>query len=112
MKTEEKQAIKHEIEQRIVQTKKIIERLREKIKPVPLDGTIGRVTRMDAIEHKSIAETHLREAAESLSMLEQALGNLYQDSFGVCAKCAQKIPLERILAIPEVRLCVSCASVL
>ncbi len=110
METEEKQLIKLEIEARIAQTKKNIASLREKIKPIPLDGTIGRVTRMDAIGHRSIAEASLRDAEASLSLLEHALKNLDEESFGVCTKNKVKIPLERILAIPEVRLCVNCAS--
>ena len=111
MNKEERQSIKNEIEGRIAQTKKTIENLREKSKPVALDGTIGRVTRMDAIVHKSISEATLREAEASLSMLEQALNNIDAQSFGICCGCKVEIPLERILAIPEVRLCVSCASV-
>ncbi|MCP4648470.1 MAG: TraR/DksA family transcriptional regulator [PVC group bacterium] len=110
MTPEEKQSIKNEIEQRIVKTKETIESLRKQIKPIPLDGAIGRVTRMDAIQCRSIAEANLREAEECLSLLEHALSNLDEESFGVCGKCKQQIPLERILAIPEVRLCVNCAS--
>ena len=111
MTPEERQSIKDEIEQRIHQTNKNIKSLREKIKPIPLDGSIGRVTRMDAIAHRSISEANLRESMASLSMLEYAMDNFDKESFGICSKCKKKIPLERILAIPEVRLCVSCASV-
>ncbi|MCK4994261.1 MAG: TraR/DksA C4-type zinc finger protein [Candidatus Omnitrophica bacterium] len=111
MTPEERRSINNEIKGRITQTEKTIESLREKIKPIPLDGTIGRVTRMDAIGHRSIAEAQLREAKESLSLLKYALLHLDEESFGVCGKCKRKIPLERILAIPEVRLCVTCASV-
>jgi len=110
MRPEDKDPIENEIKQRIAQTEQKIKNLREKIKPIPLDGTIGRVTRMDAIGHKSIAEANLREAVESLSMLEQALENLDKESFGVCANCKKQIPLERIMAIPEVLFCVGCAS--
>lgn len=112
MKPEERLSIKLEIKERIVQIKQNIESLRQKVKPIPLDGTIGRVTRMDAIGHRSIAEANLRDAEASLGMLEYALKNIDAENFGICAKCKNKIPLERILAIPEVRLCVRCASAL
>lgn len=107
---QERQTIKQEIQKRIEQTNKTIEKLREQSRPVALDGTIGRVTRMDAIGHRSISEASLREAENSLSMLEYALNNIDKENFGICGACKAKIPLERILAIPEVRLCVNCAS--
>lgn len=112
MKPEEKQSIQKEIDLRITKTKNTIERLREQIKPIALDGSIGRVTRMDAIQQKSMLEANLRSAEESLFRLEQALSNLDKPHFGICSKCQKQIPLERILAIPEARLCVSCASMI
>lgn len=111
MTPEERQSIKNEIEKQLTQTKKNIESLKEQIKPIPLDGTIGRVTRMDAIQCRSIAEANLRDAEGTLSLLEHALADLDEGSFGECVKCRKQIPLERILAIPGIRLCVNCANV-
>ena len=110
MTPQEKQSIKDEIEKQLAQTSKNIESLREQIKPIPLDGTIGRVTRMDAIQCRSIAEANLREGEGTLSLLEHALADLDADNFGECSICKKQIPLERILAIPGVRLCVGCAA--
>jgi len=110
MKPYEKEAIQKEISQRIEQTRKTIESLKKQIKPIPLDGTIGRITRMDAIAQRGIFETSLAEAEDSLVMLEYARDNLDKPDFAICLKCQQSIPLERILAIPETKLCVNCAS--
>lgn len=108
---EEKESIRKEIDLRIAKAKKTIERLHDQIKPIEVnDGSVGRVTRMDAIQQKSMLEANLRSAEESLTKLEQALDNLDKPHFGTCVKCQKQIPLERILAIPETRLCVSCAS--
>ena len=111
MMHEEKQSIRKEIDLRVAKTKKTIERLRDQIKPIEVnDGSVGRITRMDAIQQKSMLEANLRSAEELLSKLERALDNLDKPHFGICAKCQKQIPLERILAIPETRFCVNCAA--
>ncbi len=110
---EEKESIRKEIDLRIAKAKKTIERLHDQIKPIEVnDGSIGRVTRMDAIQQKSMLEANLRSAEESLTKLEQALDNLDKPHFGMCVRCQKQIPLERILAIPETRLCVRLAALL
>lgn len=107
---EEKESVRKEINLRIAKTNKTIERLHDQIKPIEVnDGSIGRVTRMDAIQQKSMLEANLRSAEELLSKLERALDNLDKPHFGICVKCQRQIPLERILVIPETRFCVNCA---
>ena len=106
---EEKRSVRKEIEERIDQTQKSIERLREQSRPVAPDSAIGRITRMDAIQQKSMAEANLRSAEETLMLLEEALTKFEDPSFGVCVKCHKAIPVGRILAVPEARCCVACA---
>jgi len=106
---EEKAKIREEIEKRIAQTQQSIASLKEHVKPIAPDNAIGRITRMDAIQQKSVYEANLRTAEESLLKLEQALTSFEDPAFGLCAKCKNPIPFERILIIPETRLCVPCA---
>jgi len=106
----EKKNIKLEIEKRIQVTEKKIESLREQTKPIAPDRAIGRITRMDAIQQKSINEANLRSSEESLHNLKKALQKLDDPNFGACILCQSPIPLERILALPETTRCISCAS--
>jgi DnaK suppressor protein len=110
MKTEEKQAVRKEIEQRIADAQKSMVTLREQIKPVPPSVAIGRLTRMDAIQQKSMAEANLRSAENDIKNLKKALLRLDEDNFGVCVVCGGEIPPGRILAVPEAKVCVKCAS--
>ncbi len=105
---EEKEKIRVEIKSRIEETRKSILSLQEQSKPVAPDRAIGRITRMDAIQQRSVSEANLRSAEEALFKLEEALGKVDNPSFGVCVRCGQRIPLERILIIPETRHCVPC----
>lgn len=66
MKNEEKKKLKEIIVFRIRETKKEIEELKELVKPIPLDASIGRVSRMDVINNKSINELGLRDKEQEL----------------------------------------------
>jgi DnaK suppressor protein len=93
----------------ITKTEKKIEKYKEMTKPVAPDCAIGRVTRMDAINNKSVTELVLRQAQEKHTMLMHVLTLVGTPEFGKCRKCNAQIPLGRILISPESMLCVNCA---
>ncbi len=86
-----------------------IKSLEEGSKPVAPDDAIGRLTRMDAINAKSINEANLNTAKVKLVKLERALSKLDDPDFGICAICEEPIPVGRIMLIPETTVCVQCA---
>ena len=93
----------------ISKTERSIEEFKEITKPVAPDVAIGRVTRMDAINNKSVAEAGLRLAETKLKNLQRVLSQLGSKDFGLCLKCNKPIPLGRILIRPQSLLCVQCA---
>lgn len=105
-----KEEIKQKINSEISKVKLKIKELEELTKPIAPDCAIGRVSRMDAINNKSINENALRKAKNKLKGMEIALQNVDDKDFGLCAKCNNKIPLGRILLVPHSRFCVNCAS--
>ena len=109
MTEEDKRKIRTLIEKKIEELKKSIISLEEQSKPVEPDRAIGRITRMDAIQQKSVSEANLRAAEENLYRLEETLPKIDQPGFGVCRACGKDIPFERLLIVPESRLCVACA---
>lgn len=108
MTKKEKAELKKIIVARIEDTKKEIGELQELVKPIPLDASIGRISRMDAINNKTINESSLREKIQQLKKLERALENSESDSFGVCTKCGDEIPFGRLEYMPHVTRCVKC----
>ncbi len=96
------------IEKEMVKLEKKIEELKEFTQPVEPDSAIGRISRMDAINNKSIYDASIQNSRNRLSQLENILKLKHDDSFGVCIKCHRDIPTERLKIRPEIRLCASC----
>lgn len=109
MQIEEKKKFEILIKEKIDQLKLDIKDLKELTKAVEPDCAIGRVSRMDAINNKSINEAALRKREEKLRGLEYALQQLPKEDFGTCSRCGNEIQKERILLMPESRFCVPCA---
>ena len=98
------------IKEAIDKTLKSIAIIEELTKPIAPENAIGRISRMDAINNKSVNDAALTQAKQKLKNLEITLSNLYEPEFGISAKCNNTIPLGRIMLMPQSRFCVNCAS--
>lgn len=94
----------------IEKTQLEITELKELTKPISPENAIGRVSRMDAINNKSINENRLRTAENKLRKLNHALANSQEEAFGSCSRCGGDIQLGRLMLLPESSFCVRCAS--
>lgn len=101
--------IKQSILSEISKTEALILEYRELSKPVAPDDAIGRISRMDAINNKSVTEASLRQAESKLKNLKRVLSFVGTKDFGICIKCGKAIPEARILYRPESLSCVNCA---
>ncbi|GAA4268651.1 TraR/DksA family transcriptional regulator [Hyunsoonleella aestuarii] len=101
--------VKIKILEEIDKTEKAILEYKEITKPIAPDVSIGRVSRMDAINNKSVNEASLRQAEIKLGNLKRVLERFGTEDFGICLKCKQPIPVGRILIRPQSLLCVNCA---
>ena len=109
MTEKEKVDIKARVIEEIQRTNNSITDYQEMTKPIPPENAIGRITRMDAINNKSVAEAALRQAEGKLKNLHYVLESIEDKNFGICLKCQKPIPVGRILLMPQSRYCVNCA---
>ena len=109
MSPQERKEIEKTILEEIQKTEEAIVHYKELTKPIAPENAIGRVSRMDAINNKSVNEAALQQAENKLKGLKIALSNLDDSGFGQCARCNNPIPLGRILLLPHSRFCVNCA---
>lgn len=110
MNEEERQALEAQIHEEIKRLEIEIERLQENIQPVAPDNAIGRLTRMEAINSKSINEANLGKAKKHIQRLNLALGRMDDEDFGICLSCERPIPIKRLMIVPESTHCVRCLS--
>lgn len=103
------QLIEH-IKTEIDKLNKKIEELKEFTAPVAPDNAIGRISRMDAINNKSIYDASMRNSQNRLRQLNQVLSITGDKEFGTCIQCHQPIPFERLKIRPEIRRCAKCLS--
>ncbi len=110
MTKEERASFKQQIIELIEETKADIEQTESMTEPVKPENSIGRISRMDAINNKSVMEASLRQKKRKLSKLQIALKKVDDEAFGHCRRCKKAINPKRLMLLPESDMCVSCAS--
>ena len=90
-------------------TIKTVFKYNELCKPISPDDAIGRVSRMDAINNKSVFDSALREAKVKLDQLNKIKLEISNENFGKCLKCKSYINIKRLMIRPNSRLCINCA---
>lgn len=109
MTAEEKIKLKSLIEFKIDRLNRQIIDLKELTQPIEPDCAIGRVSRMDAINNKSVNESGLRKKIDQVNGLEYALSIFEEAELDHCINCGEQIPTGRLFVMPESRKCVRCA---
>jgi len=105
----EKIDIRNRINQKMSGINSRIEEYIELTKPIPPSVAIGRVSRMDAINNRSVNEAALQHLKNQKKGLESAINRLNDDKFGRCVRCGELIPVERIIIMPGATKCVRCS---
>ncbi|MCG8532486.1 MAG: TraR/DksA family transcriptional regulator [Desulfovibrionales bacterium] len=105
----QREALVQRMHEEVGRLKVEITRLKDLTKPVAPDAAIGRLSRMDNIVNNSVNAAALAKAESRLAGIEFSLRKVNEPEFGYCMECGEPIPLERLMAIPGVTLCVDCA---
>tara|TARA_B110000014_G_C20020123_1_gene529253 strand:+ start:532 stop:861 length:330 start_codon:yes stop_codon:yes gene_type:complete len=109
MDKESQEIIEKKILKEIERTSTNILEYKKMAQPIAPDDAIGRVSRMDAINNKSVLDAALIKAEIKLKKLKIVQKEINKNGFGQCLKCKKQIPIERLIIIPESKKCVNCA---
>ena len=101
--------IKLKLQAEIESTQHKINDYTELCKPIAPENAIGRVSRMDAINNKSVVAAALREAKKKIQQLQLMQTKTDDEDFGSCINCKQTIPFGRLMIRPHSKCCVNCA---
>jgi len=74
------------------------------------DNAIGRLSRMDSIQHQEMAKAAVLRKQQRIIALEEARHRLDTGTFGLCTLCLQDIELDRLQAAPEATVCKLCST--
>lgn len=78
--------------------------------PVMLDQqSVGRLSRMDALQIQAMAKAQCARRAQRLKLIEAALGRMEGGEYGICVECGDDIPVKRLEVDPAFSRCVDCA---
>ena len=109
MTAEERSALKTKIQEMILKYEQDIKETEAMTQPISPENSIGRVSRMDAINNKSVMEASLRNKISKRNKLKLALTKIDNPNFGHCEACGKNINPARLMYMPESTKCINCA---
>jgi len=109
MTKEEKADLKLKILQTITEMEEKVRALEGMTQPISPENSIGRESRMDAINNKGVADAAMRSAKKRLAKLQHALTKIEEPDFGSCSVCGNTIQQKRLMFMPGSTRCVRCA---
>jgi len=84
---------------------------RASAQPVMLDqASVGRLSRMDAMQAQQMAVETSRRRQEELAKIEGALRRIDAGDYGICFVCGEPIDIRRLAIAPTSTRCVNCAA--
>lgn len=110
MTQKEKNSIKEQIGREIITLEAQINILKEKVKPISPDCSLGRLTRLEAMGEQHVNNKVLDESEIRLTRLKNALLRIDKPMFGICIECEEDIGMGRMSIRPESVRCVECAN--
>lgn len=77
---------------------------------VVLDQTsVGRLSRMDALQQQAMAQSTRQRAERELQRIDAALRRCDDGSYGDCVRCGEPVDPRRLEHDPAAPLCIVCA---
>ncbi|MFO7594969.1 MAG: TraR/DksA C4-type zinc finger protein [Desulfocurvibacter africanus] len=86
-----------------------VEELKTLSAPETPDCSVGRLGRMGGLASRAVNEAALQSAMTRLIGLRRVMACIDSPEFGLCEECGERIPIKRLMAMPETRFCVHCA---
>jgi len=109
MTPEQLESIRLKIENRIAEIDAFLSEDDPESKPVAPDVAIGRLSRLESMQSQQMNLAQQRRLQEEKERLENALDRIRKGAYGNCAYCLSPISFDRLEAMPDAVVCVSCA---
>lgn len=80
----------------------------EDTQPVELGSSFGRLSRIDAIQMRGMAQMNRSQLEVRRQLVDLALRALDEGRYGRCRNCSGPITRQRLEALPETPFCIDC----
>lgn len=101
--------IKNLLLKRQLELQDLLQQREQTSRPVELDQqSVGRVSRIDAIQQQQMAAANKKQAEVELKQIFRALKEIEEEEYGYCQECDKPIPFARLQIKPTAALCISC----
>lgn len=110
MNSSDRNAVRKRLEDRRAELVELSDVSSEARDAVALDQqSVGRLSRMDAMQQQAMAQANERQRAAELARIEAALVRLAEGEYGYCLECDEEIAPKRLEVDPSATLCIRCA---
>ena len=109
MSTERQEHYRDLLEALAEEVKTFLKKSKDASEAVELDTSIGRLSRMEAMQDQQMALELRRRKKRQLARVNNALRRLDEGAYGLCELCGGSISEERLEAFPDMMTCVNCA---
>ncbi|AHC16531.1 C4-type zinc finger protein, DksA/TraR family [Salinispira pacifica] len=109
LSVEELSELEQLIRQRIQELEEQLPYLNEETQAVSPSCSLGRLTRMEALNDKGVNEHILGETKRNLERLRNALSRMDGGTYGNCIRCGKPMPIGRLRLVPQALICVPCS---
>jgi DnaK suppressor protein len=101
---------KNRLEQRLVELTAAAQERRKNSVGIELDQSrVGRLSRMDAMQHQAMSQATARLAGLEVQRIKSALERMAEGDYGYCVVCGDDIATGRLRFDPSVPTCITCA---
>ena len=92
-----------------LEIKEHLETSKDSSSAVKLDTSIGRLSRMDAMQDQQMALELRRRRENQLLRIQSAFERMSLGTYGICITCKEPIPEARLELSPDAATCVKCS---
>lgn len=97
------------LEAKAKEAEEYLESSKDSAEVVELDTSIGRLSRMDAMQSQEMAKELRRRKEDEIRSIKAALNRMDKGWYGKCGLCQKPIAEERLEVFPDTLTCVNCA---
>jgi DnaK suppressor protein len=109
MQTDVLERLRQRLESRADELRTSIAAAEQADVPISPDSSLGRLTRVDALQAQQMAQALVQRNREELARVSRALERVASGDYGACARCGEDIADARLQAVPDAVICRDCA---